>query len=119
LNTVIVQTAGNQLQGADYDICIREYLLPAILTPEYRAKHPGFEYAQIRRTKNLEWEMHWNTEMGCMKACAKSLGLQLTGVRLYGGTGVGFLINIDERAEAKSMAVWNGISLSMTSPGAI
>jgi len=107
LNTVIVQTAGNQLQPTDYDVCIREYLLPAILTPEYVAKHPGVEYSRMRRTKNLEWEMRWETEMGCLKACAKSLGLALTDARLYGATGVGFLINVDERAEAKSMAVWN------------
>lgn len=107
LNTVIVQTGGNQLQPADYDACIRDYLLPAIMTPAYMAEHPDVEYRGLRRSKNLKWEMHWNTEMGCMKACAKSFGIPLSDARLYGGTGVGFLINVDERAEAKSMAVWN------------
>jgi CubicO group peptidase (beta-lactamase class C family) len=107
LNTVLVQTAGSQLQPTNYDVCIRDYILPAILTPEYVAKHPGFEYNRMHRTKNLEWEMHYDTELGCMKACAKSLGLTISDARLYGATGVGFLINIDETAAAKSMAVWN------------
>jgi CubicO group peptidase (beta-lactamase class C family) len=107
LNTVIVMTAGNQLQPTNYDVCIRDYLLPAILTPEYVAKHPGFEHSHIHRTRNLEWEMHYDTELGCMKACAKSLGLTISDAQLYGATGVGFLTNIDETAAAKSMAVWN------------
>jgi CubicO group peptidase (beta-lactamase class C family) len=107
LNTVIVQTAGSQLRQVDYDVCIRDYLLPAILTPDYMAKHPGTEYSSLARTKGLEWEMRWNTEMGCMKACAKALGLTINDTQLYGGTGVGFLINVDAKAEAKSMAVWN------------
>ncbi len=71
------------------------------------ASHPGVEYSGLRRTKNVEWEMCWNTEMGCMRASAKSLGVTVTDAELFGGTGVGFLINVDERAEAKSMAVWN------------
>jgi CubicO group peptidase (beta-lactamase class C family) len=107
LNTVIVMTAANQLQPTDYDACIRDYLLPAILKPEYVAKHPGFEYSRMHRTRNLEWEMHYDTELGCMKACAKSLGITISDSQLYGATGVGFLINIDETAAAKSMAVWN------------
>jgi hypothetical protein len=107
LNTVVVMTAANQLQPTDYDVCIRDYLLPAILTPKYVAKHPGFEYNRMHRTKNLEWEMHYDTELGCMKGCAKSLGLTISDAQLYGATGVGFLINIDETAAAKSMAVWN------------
>ena len=107
LNTVIVQTAGSQLRQVDYDVCIRDFLLPAILTPEYVSSHPDVEYSGLRRTKNLEWEMCWNTEVGSMRACAKSLGLTMSDAQLFGGTGVGFLINVDERAEAKSMAVWN------------
>jgi CubicO group peptidase (beta-lactamase class C family) len=107
LNTVIVMTAGNQLQPTDYDVCIRDYLLPALLTPAYVAKHPGFEYNRMHRTRNLEWQMHYDTELGCMRACAKSLGLTISDAQLYGATGVGFLINIDETAAAKSMAVWN------------
>jgi CubicO group peptidase (beta-lactamase class C family) len=107
LNTVIVMTAANQLQPTNYDVCIRDYILPAILTPEYVAKHKGIEYNRMHRTKNLEWEMHYDTELGCMKACAKSLGLTISDAQLYGATGVGFLINIDETAAAKSMAVWN------------
>jgi hypothetical protein len=77
------------------------------LTPEYVAKHPEIKYSRMKESKNLEWEMRWDTEMGCLKASAKSLGLNITDSRLYGATGVGFLINIDERAEAKSVAVWN------------
>jgi len=107
LNTTIVLTAANQLLPADYDVCIRDYLLPAILTPEYLAAHPDAEYHGIHRTRNLEWEMRWDTEMGCIRAATHALGRPLTDAQLYGGTGVGFLINIDERAEAKSMAVWN------------
>jgi hypothetical protein len=107
LNAVIVLTAANQMEPADYDVCIRDYILPAVLTPEYVAKHPEIKYIRMKEAKNLEWEMRLDTEMGCLKACAKSLGLAITDSRLYGATGVGFLINIDERAEAKSMAVWN------------
>jgi CubicO group peptidase (beta-lactamase class C family) len=107
LNSVIVMTGANQLEPADYDLCIRDYLLPAIMTPLFLTAHPQAAYAGIHTTKNLQWEMHWNTEMGCIKAAARSLGRDLSNAQLYGGTGVGFLINIDERAEAKSMAVWN------------
>ncbi|MCG3156414.1 MAG: hypothetical protein DKINENOH_03038 [bacterium] len=107
LNAVIVQTAGSQLAPVDYDVCIRDYLLPAIMTPAYMAKHPEVAHSGMRRAKDLQWEMHWNTEMGCLSASAKSLGLTLSDAQLYGGTGVGFLLNVDARAEAKSMAVWN------------
>jgi len=107
LNTVIVLTAGAQLQQVDFDYCIRDYLLPAIITPEYLAKHLDVAYSHLRRTKNLSWEMRWNTEMGCLKASAKSLGVDITDAQLYGATGVGFLICIDARAEAKSSSVWN------------
>ncbi len=107
LNTIIVVTAANHIVPVDYDEAIREYLLPAIMTPEYVAKHPKIEYSSMKRTKNLEWEMHYDTELGCMKACAKSLDIPITDAQLYGATGVGFLINIDETAAAKSMAVWN------------
>jgi CubicO group peptidase (beta-lactamase class C family) len=107
MNTVIVATAANQLQPADYDVCMRDYLLPAILTPQYLAKHPEVRYSGIHRARSLEWETHDNTEMACLKACAKSFGIPLADAQLYGATGVGFLINIDERAEPKSVAVWN------------
>jgi CubicO group peptidase (beta-lactamase class C family) len=107
LNVIIVLTAANQLEPTDYDVSIRDYLLPAVLTPEYLKKHPEVKQSRIKETKNLEWEMRWDTEMGCLKACAKSLNRTVSDAQLYGGTGVGFLINIDERAEAKSMAVWN------------
>jgi CubicO group peptidase (beta-lactamase class C family) len=107
LNTVIVQTAANQLVPADYDVCIRDYLLPAILTPKYVSGHPGIGHRGIHQTKNLAWEGRWDTEMACLKACAKSFGLSVSDPRLYGATGVGFLINVDETAAAKSMAVWN------------
>ncbi len=106
LNMVIVMTGGNQLEPADYDVCIRD-ILPAIVTREFAAKHPGMAYKGLRVAKNLEWTMRWDTETGCMAACAKSLGLSISDARLYGATGVGFLINIDERAEARSAAVWN------------
>jgi len=107
LNMVIVITGGNQLEPADYDVCMRDYILPAIVTREYAAKHPAVAYKGLRVAKNLEWIMRWDTETGCMAACAKSLGLSIPDARLYGATGVGFLINIDGRAEAKSAAVWN------------
>jgi hypothetical protein len=107
LNTVIVQTASNQLEPTDYDVCIREYLLPAILTHEYVSTHPGIEHGHMHQTKNLKWEGRWDTEMGCLKACAKSLGLTIPDSWLYGATGVGFLINVDETAAPKSMDVWN------------
>jgi hypothetical protein len=107
LNTVIVQTAANQLVPADYDVCIRDYLLPAIMTPGYVSRHSGIKRGNMHQTKNLAWVGRWDTEMACLKACAKSLGLSISDSRLYGATGVGFLINVDETAAAKSMAVWN------------
>jgi len=107
MNTVIVCTAANQLQPADYDVCTRDYLLPAILTQQYLTRHPEVRYNGIHRARDLEWEPHVNTEMACLKACAKSFGLTLSDAQLYGASGVGFLINIDERAEPKSIAVWN------------
>jgi hypothetical protein len=77
------------------------------MTPEYMSTHTGIEHSHIHQTKNLEWEMRWDTEMGCLKACAKRFGLSIPDSRLYGATGVGFLINIDEAAAPKSMDVWN------------
>ncbi len=107
LNVIVVLTGSNQMEPADYDVCIRDYLLPAVLTQEYLVGHPELRKSRIKLAKNLRWEMRWDTEMGCLKACAKHLGTGLNDAQLYGGTGVGFLINLDERAEAKSMAVWN------------
>jgi CubicO group peptidase (beta-lactamase class C family) len=106
VNTVIVMTAANMLEPADYDVCIRDFILPAIVTPGYASTHPEIRHV-IHQSRNLEWEKHWDTEMGCLKASARSLGIPVTDARLYGATGVGFLINIDETAAAKSMAVWN------------
>jgi hypothetical protein len=107
LNTVVVLTAGNMLEPADYDVCIRDYILPAIMTREYVSTHPGIQHSRIHQTKNLDWVRRWDTEMGCLRACAQCLGRAIPDSRLYGATGVGFLINIDETAAAKSMAVWN------------
>jgi CubicO group peptidase (beta-lactamase class C family) len=107
MNAIIVMTAANQMQPVDYDISISEYLLPAILTPEYLSKHAEISDNRITEAKNIEWEMRWDTEMGCLKGSARSLGIYLSDAMLYGATGIGFLINIDERAEAKSMAVMN------------
>lgn len=107
LNAIVVMTAANQLEPADYDICIRDFILPAIMTPKYMSTHAGVADRKIRLARNLIWEKHWDTEMGSMKSCARSIGCDVTDSRLYGATGVGFLINIDETAAAKSMAIWN------------
>ncbi len=107
LNTVIVMTGGSFLEYTDYDVLIRSYLLPAILTPEFVAKSPDVEYRNIKKVDNLHWGNKYDDELGSIRGCIDYLGLTISDSWLYGATGAAFLLNIDETVHPKSVVVWN------------
>jgi len=107
LNTVIVMTGGSFLEYTDFDVLIRNYLLPAILTPEFVAKSPAIESPHIKKVDNLHWGRKYDDELGCIRGAIDHLGLNISDAWLYGATGAGFLLNIDETVHPKSIVVWS------------
>lgn len=107
LQMTIVITAGNFIESTNYDDIISKYILPSSLSNKSIANNPEIAYTQMKKLDHINLENRWDSEIACLKSSVDYLDLDISDPWLYGMTGLGFLINIDEKVFAKSTHVWN------------
>jgi len=60
-----------------------------------------------RTLDGLLWRKSYITQLGCIKACLEYMGRDISFPWLYGGTGYGFAINIQETLDPSGPTCWD------------
>jgi hypothetical protein len=51
----------------------------------------------LSKLNGLQWKSFWNSQLGCLKGCSEYLGIDMSDAWLFGGTGVAFILQMDEQ----------------------
>jgi CubicO group peptidase (beta-lactamase class C family) len=66
-----------------------------------------FQFKNITKLENLNWDPKWHAMVGCIKGCLNYLNIKISDAWLYGATGYAFILNMHENVIPFSVGRWN------------
>jgi len=67
----------------------------------------------MAKLEGLKWESFWNTQLGCLKGSIDYFGKNMSDAWLFGGTGVAFILLMDEQGYGAGGSWYKGPMMNL------